>query len=70
MEAGVGIVVKPKAGEKNLEISMSGDKGEAKVSQAEIKRLQRRCVVELGQMEQFHFLAGRETVGEDLLVEW
>ena len=47
-------MVKPKAGENNLEISMSGDKGEEKVNQAEIKRLQRRCVVELGQMEQFH----------------
>ena len=63
-------MVKPKAGEKNLEISRSGEKVEEKVNQGEIKRLQRRCVVELGQMQQFHFLAGWETVGEDLLVEW
>ena len=42
-------------GEKYLGIGMSlGEFDDLQVRQGEIKRLQRRCVVELGQMEQFH----------------
>lgn len=59
MEARVRDVIKRNGstlvGEKHLGISMnSGEFDDLKVYQGEIKRLQRRCVVELGQMEQFH----------------